>query len=471
MTAPQDIRLPGWSPTGLLAGRYELDGLLGFGGAAEVFRGRDRRLGRPVAVKVFRPDAGLGMEDRFEDEALLLARLEHAGLVTVYDIGRHEGRSFLVMQLVEGRTLRHCAAGTAMDPHRVAEIGAGLADTLAHVHAADVMHCDVKPSNILLDAEGRPYLTDFGISRPVDATAPSAGGALVGTAAYLAPEQVRGERVEQPADVYALGLVLLECLKGRLEYPGAPLESAVARLHRPPDIPSGLPLELDDLLREMTSPEPGERPDAQDCAERLDGLLETIRPGQFPPVERESAPEPGDRRRPAGLAGSAAPAAATDPDDTRHDDRPGLSAAGTRRRRGGALAAAGAAVAMTVLGVTLSGAGSADGSGSAAVREAARGRGGEKSAPPASPAGSPGASGAADSRVTPGRSAADPGRRPAAAEDARSRKDGPGGKQDGPGMATGPDRAEKPGKARGKAAADKAEEKAEDKGGGRRGPA
>ena len=434
MTAPQDTGLPGWSPTGLLAGRYELGGLLGAGGAADVFRGTDCRLGRPVAVKVFRPGTGRGMEDGFEDEALLLARLEHAGLVTVYDIGRHEGRSFLVMQLVEGRTLRQCAAGTAMDPHRVAEIGAGLAATLAHVHAADVMHCDVKPSNILLDAEGRPYLTDFGISRPVDATAPTNGGALVGTAAYLAPEHVRGERIEQPADIYALGLVLLECLKGELEYAGEPLASAVARLHRPPAIPAGLPPELGDLLREMTSPDPWERPLALDCAERLEDLLETVRPGQFPPLEGEF----GHPEQRVGSVDGAARPADTVSGDTRHDGLLGLPT-GMRRRRGGALAAAGAAMAMTVLGVTLSGAEPAGGSGTDAVRQpASPTRSGGPTAPSATVAEDSGGFRAGEPRTSPGGDAAAGHRGSPADEDVKAKKKprggharpGEGGKQD-----------------------------------------
>ncbi|MCM2577083.1 protein kinase domain-containing protein [Streptomyces meridianus] len=462
MTAPQDIRLPGWSPTGLLAGRYELGELLGSGGAAEVFRGTDRRLGRPVAVKVFRPGVGRGMEDRFEDEALLLARLEHAGLVTVYDIGRHEGRSFLVMQLVEGRTLRQYAAGTAMDPHRVAEIGAALAGTLAHVHAADVMHCDVKPSNILLDGAGRPYLTDFGISRPVDATASTNGGALVGTAAYLAPEQVKGERVEQPADIYALGLVLLECLKGELEYAGTPLESAVARLHRLPVIPGGLPPELDRLLREMTDPDPWARPCAPDCAQRLEDLLDTIRPGLCPPVGEQQA-DGGSR---AGLVAPVAlSAAVVGSGDTRHDGLPGPTAAG-RRRRGGVLAATGAAVAMTVLGVTLSAADPAGGSG-AAVRQPAPSRSGETSVP-ASPERDPELPEAAGTRTTPGRGAADRGPRPAA-EDVRTGKKPRHVREAGPGKAPGPRKEHRPGKEHGPGKADRPGKAA--KGSGGRGPA
>jgi serine/threonine protein kinase len=209
------------------------------------------------------------MEEHSRDEAVLLARLHHPGLVTVYDFGRHDGRAYLVMQLVEGETLRARSAAGPMAPRRVTDLGAQLSRTLAHVHAAGIMHRDVKPSNVILDAGGRPYLTDFGISRPVDATGNTAPGALIGTAAYLSPEQVMGRRVEQPADVYALGLTLLECLTGRIEYGGGPLQAAVARLRRPPNIPPGLPEVLESLLRDMTAVEPAHRPEAWRCADLL----------------------------------------------------------------------------------------------------------------------------------------------------------------------------------------------------------
>ncbi|GAA2985994.1 serine/threonine protein kinase [Streptomyces fulvorobeus] len=257
---------------GILTDRYQLGELLGTGGAADVYEGTDLRLGRPVAVKMFRPGADAVLEDRFRDEAVLLARLHHPGLVTVYDAGRHANRSYLVMQLVQGPTLRQQLASTSMAPESVTRLGARLADALAHVHAAGIVHRDVKPSNILLDAEHRPYLTDFGISRLIDATSHTVPGALIGTAAYLAPEQVMGKGAGSAADVYALGLLLLECLKGELEYGGPPLEAAIARLHRPPVIPDHVPEPLVSLLRDMTSADEAERPDAQECAAALSDI-------------------------------------------------------------------------------------------------------------------------------------------------------------------------------------------------------
>ncbi|MEU9976042.1 serine/threonine-protein kinase [Streptomyces sp. NPDC051014] len=331
MTALADTPVPEPPQASRLAGRYELGEHLGAGGAADVYRGTDLRLGRPVAVKVFRAGSGTGLKDRFEDEAVVLARLHHPGLVTVFDLGRDDGQSFLVMQLVEGSTLRGHITETTMSVPALVELGIRLAEALEHVHRAGVLHRDVKPSNILLDAQDRPYLTDFGISRALDATASTQDGALVGTAAYMAPEQVTGRRVEQKADIYALGLVLLECLTGRLEYEGTPLESAVARLHRPPRIPGRLPAELRDLLGSMTATEAADRPDARTCAAVLSRLR---RSGEAAGASTTAGGLP-DRPQPGCECG------------TRGGG--GRSASRPRRRT---LAAVGALVTVTALGMT-----------------------------------------------------------------------------------------------------------------------
>ncbi|MEU1703888.1 protein kinase [Streptomyces sp. NPDC005706] len=239
---------------------------------ADVYEAVDIRLGRPVAVKVFRPGPGPQTEDRLTAEAVLLAGLQHPGLVTVYDSGREDDRTYLVMQLVEGPTLHSLLQGGPLPERRVAALGAALARALAHVHRADIVHRDVKPSNVLLDAAGDPHLADFGIARLADATRQTAPDVLTGTAAYLAPEQVEGGYVGPPADVYALGLVLLECLKGELEYHGTPLEAAVARLLRAPEIPTWISPDLATLLRAMTAKDSGARPDAEHCAQTLAAL-------------------------------------------------------------------------------------------------------------------------------------------------------------------------------------------------------
>ncbi|MER5573453.1 serine/threonine-protein kinase [Streptomyces massasporeus] len=288
----------------ILAGRYRLDALIGSGGASDVYRGFDLRLRRPVAVKMFRAGTGFDTEEIFRSEAEILARLQHPGLVTAFDAGHHDGDAFLVMQLIDGRTLKSRIAEGPLSCEAAAALGAALADALAHTHEVGIVHRDVKPSNILLDSSDRPHLTDFGISRLLDATTRTATGTMTGTAAYLSPEQVLGRPVGRPADIYALGLVLLECFTGRLEYDGGPLEAAIARLHRPPALPDSLPDGFAGLLRDMTSLEEQGRPTARDCAQALTRLVGT---GAANPVASVARP-----------ALSAVPPTTAEPADSTH---------------------------------------------------------------------------------------------------------------------------------------------------------
>ncbi|WP_434443925.1 serine/threonine-protein kinase [Lentzea sp. E54] len=264
------------SPGRVLAERYELADLLGSGGMAEVRRAWDMRLHRHVAVKLFQAGSELSHERRFDNEIRTLASFSHPRLVQVHDAGTSGGTPFVVLQLVEGPTLRDRIddeGPLAVD--EVRRLGADLADALAYVHAMDVVHRDVKPSNILLDQEGEAHLADFGLARLIGTTRFTRPDQLVGTAAYLAPEQVRGEPLDQAVDVYALGLVLLECLTGKREFEGGDIEAAVARLHRRPSIPGSLPPDLKRLLTLMTSWSRRRRPTAADCALALRGAAET----------------------------------------------------------------------------------------------------------------------------------------------------------------------------------------------------
>ncbi|MGV9941524.1 protein kinase domain-containing protein [Streptomyces sp. NPDC003401] len=340
----------------VLAGRYRLGPLVGRGGAADVHAAFDLRLRRRVAVKVFRGGAAQS-EKGFTDEAVLLAGLQHPGLVTVYDSGRDENLPFLVMQFLEGPTLRARIGTGALPPAAVRDLGSALAEALAYVHAAGVVHRDVKPSNILLDTAGAPHLSDFGISRQADGAGQTAPDVLEGTAAYLAPEQVMSRQAGPAADVYALGLTLLECVKGELEYPGAPLQAAIARLHRPPVLPRFLDDELAGLLAAMTAEDPRARPEAASCARAL-AAMSTRDAG-------DAAGTPGIRGALLGRAGR-----------SRAADR--TAAPGVPRRAGGrTLAVAGAALAA-VLGVTLTGSiGASPDAGTARAKDAGTG------APPA----------------------------------------------------------------------------------------
>ena len=281
----------------VVGGRYRLGEVIGRGGMSSVYCATDENLGRDVALKLFAPQAPDADElKRQEAEIQLLATLNHPGLVTLFDAGidtriPDEPRPFLTMELVEGQDLRARIRHSTVPLEELAVIGAGIADALAYVHGLGIIHRDIKPGNILLvqirpGEPLRPKLTDFGIARIVDSTRLTATGTMVGTAAYLSPEQALGQPLAPSTDIYSLGLVLLECIKGSVEYPGSAVESAVARLHRAPEIPDDVPAEWADLIRSMTAIEPLERPTAADIETALRQAL--VSPASTP---GELAPE------------------------------------------------------------------------------------------------------------------------------------------------------------------------------------
>lgn len=178
-----------------------------------------------------------------------------------------------MLQLVDGPSLREELVAGPLPPADVASLGSLLADVLAHVHGRGLVHRDVTPANVLLDRHRCPRLADFGLARRLDSAGDTAPGGLVGTAAYLAPEQVRGGDVGAAADVWSLGLVLLEAVTGRREYGGGLVECAVARLHRDPRVPPAVPAPLAEVLVEMTAPHPAWRPSAAGASRALARVL------------------------------------------------------------------------------------------------------------------------------------------------------------------------------------------------------
>jgi serine/threonine protein kinase len=286
----------------VIADRYVVRSVLGHGGAADVYRAHDRVLDRAVAVKLLRTSNPQEEERaRFAGEARLLAQLSHPSLVCVLDAGVSCARPFLVMELVEGTTLERAFASGAWPLDRVVVLGAQLADTLAYAHGLSVVHRDVKPSNILIDKEGNARLTDFGIARLLTDTVRHTGtGLTLGTAAYLSPEQVNGGDAGPPSDIYSLGLVLIESLTGTRAYDGASaVETALARLHRAPELPADLPEGLRDLLQTMTSNNPAARPSAEAVRHRLGTLSTAGHPDQAAAVlaPRDHASVPSLRPR------------------------------------------------------------------------------------------------------------------------------------------------------------------------------
>jgi serine/threonine protein kinase len=256
----------------LVGGRYELGTLIGQGGSGEVYEGLDRSLRRPVAVKMFHDaEPSEKHSARFDQEVRLHAQLHHSSLIPLLDAGTEGGRRYLVMPLVQGMTLAARISEGPLAGPDVERIGIVLAGALECVHAAGVVHRDVKPSNILLGLDGQVFLADFGIASLCDGSRESVAPhfSLTGTAAYLSPEQVESGVIGYAGDVYALGLVLLEALTGVRAYHGTLLEQALARLWRQPEIPMSLSSEWAGLLATMTAREPAERPGPRRVAETL----------------------------------------------------------------------------------------------------------------------------------------------------------------------------------------------------------
>src|SRR5918911_1468043 len=214
----------------VVAGRYELEELVGTGGMSSVFKARDALLERHVALKILHPHFTEDEQyvERFRREARAVASLSHPNIVTILDRGEDEGRQFIVFELVEGRTLKEVLDEEGRLPvARALEIAIEVARGLGFAHEHGLVHRDVKPQNVILNGDGRAKVTDFGIARSleVQGVGVTQSGAVLGTSNYIAPEQASGRPVDRTTDVYSLGVVLFELLTGEVPFPG---ESFVA---------------------------------------------------------------------------------------------------------------------------------------------------------------------------------------------------------------------------------------------------
>jgi eukaryotic-like serine/threonine-protein kinase len=262
---------PSHAPAGeVLAGRYQLERRIGQGGMAEVWVATDTDLDRKVAVKWLRTNLATDpvVTERFRREAIAVARLSHPNIVAVHDVFVHDGRQAVVMQLVDGKSLRQLLdTQKRLGPELTIHIGAAIAGALDEAHRAGFVHRDVKPGNILVTSDGRVLLTDFGIAKgltPGDDDLTS-DNVMMGTAKYLSPEQVRGRRLDGRADLYSLSLVLYECLAGRVPFLGeTDADTALARLQRDPTdlghLRPTLPIGLVNLIHRTLARNPAHRP-------------------------------------------------------------------------------------------------------------------------------------------------------------------------------------------------------------------
>ncbi len=306
------------SPSRMLDNRYELAEPLGKGGMATVYRALDTRLGRQVALKMLK-DSQAASRERFTSEVRTLARLEHPNLVRLLDAGLDDNDAWLVMELVDGPSLAQLSSHGPLEPAIASAIAVEVASGLDYVHHQGIVHRDVKPANILIGSDGRARLADFGIARLVDTAGLTATGITVGTPAYLAPEQVAGGAVGPKADVYALGLVLIEALSGTRSFVGSPAELAAIRLASDPKIPPNVPLGWRRLLSSMTERDPAKRPTAAQVREAVTSMplpgrdmspspCETA--GVIPEEETLSLEGPTAAIPTAAIPGSADPTAA-----------------------------------------------------------------------------------------------------------------------------------------------------------------
>ncbi|MEU7983881.1 serine/threonine-protein kinase [Streptosporangium canum] len=310
----------GWERAqAVLAGRYRLEELIGRGGTGEVWRGHDLRPGWPVAVKILSPQVtDVSMRERFAREARTAARVVHPNVVTVFDVGEHKGRPFLVMELLTGRDLAtELAEDGPPDIFAMCRLAGQAAVGLDAAHRAGVVHRDVKPANLHRSGDGALKVVDFGTARVATeaATRLTSGGDVIGTAAYLSPEQILGEAGDAASDLYALGCVCYELLCGRPPFVGPAADLISQHVRSLPDPPRrhrpDVPAELERLVLALLEKDPAARPPSGEVVRRvLAGVARQVAPrardaAAPPPPAPEPGPPPARTRTAEAQAGRA----------------------------------------------------------------------------------------------------------------------------------------------------------------------
>ncbi len=261
-----------------LDARYELHALIGEGAFGRVYRGFDRRLGRPVAIKVIKPwwAEDSAWVERFEREARMLARVSDPGIVQIFDIGHAEQGPYYVAELVDGESLAERLQRARMALAETVEVAEQLCRALASAHARGIVHCDVKPANVLLSSDGRVKVGDFGVARLAGGgTSQALSATVAGTPRYMAPEQARGRRTTAATDVYSAGVVLYEMIAGEPPFVhGSAVELGLRHVQDdPPPLPAAVPAELREIVARALRKKPEER--FTDAAQMADALLAT----------------------------------------------------------------------------------------------------------------------------------------------------------------------------------------------------
>jgi serine/threonine protein kinase len=263
----------------LVLNRFLIERRIGSGGFGVVYEAWDGRLERPVAVKAIEQRGEAGR--RVLREAQAAARLNHPGIVTLYELGEEDGNALLVTELVEGSTLSRLAAAGELSDREIGEIGADLCEALDHAHSRGVVHRDIKPQNVqVTEGEPRAKLMDFGIARLADDSPLTAVGDVVGTLAYMSPEQAEGREAGPEADVYSLALTLYECWSGenphRRSSPAATARAIGARTRPLRRLRADLPRELTESIDACLASRPNRRPSLEELGTAIEDSLDEL---------------------------------------------------------------------------------------------------------------------------------------------------------------------------------------------------